>query len=153
MITNIDELKLLDGNKIVFTIGCYDLLHINHIWFLTQTKSLAPGCKLLVAVISDDQTRLQKGLDRPIITQLERAKMLEALAIVDYVYLAPELKPQDLSMSVVSAIRPKYLSSTKEKWLTQQEELKKYDTKLIFLKEQGDRSTTQIIKQIRDNKS
>lgn len=149
MIIDDDELKALDGKEIVFTIGCFDLFHVNHLWFLSQTKKHAPECKLLIGLISDAETIKIKGAGRPIISQLERAKVLDALELVDYVFVAPDLEPQDLSMMVVETVRPKYLSSTKTKWLKQEEELHKYGTSLIFLKEQVGRSTTQIVNQIR----
>jgi rfaE bifunctional protein nucleotidyltransferase chain/domain len=71
------------GKKIVFTNGCFDLIHVGHIRYLTDARSR--GDALVVALNSDQSVRRLKGPDRPIMPEDERAEILAALAAVDYV--------------------------------------------------------------------
>ena len=71
------------GRKIVFTNGCFDLLHVGHVRYLKKAKRL--GEILVVAINSDRSTTRLKGPSRPINTQQDRAEVLAALACVDYV--------------------------------------------------------------------
>jgi rfaE bifunctional protein nucleotidyltransferase chain/domain len=72
-----------NGERAVFTNGCFDLLHIGHVTYLRRAREL--GDFLIVAVNSDDSTRLLKGQERPLVPERERAEVLAALALVDYV--------------------------------------------------------------------
>jgi D-glycero-beta-D-manno-heptose 1-phosphate adenylyltransferase len=72
-----------DGERIILTNGCFDLLHVGHVRYLHAAKEL--GGKLIVAVNSDASTRALKGEGRPRIPQHERAEILSALADVDAV--------------------------------------------------------------------
>lgn len=72
-----------EGKRIVFTNGCFDLLHVGHIHLLTQAKPL--GDVLVVGVNSDASVRRLKGRARPIMDQTSRVTLLAALAVVDYV--------------------------------------------------------------------
>jgi len=71
------------GKKIVFTNGCFDLLHVGHVRLLKKAKSL--GHVLIVAVNSDNSVRKLKGSGRPIVPLNERMELLSALNDVDYV--------------------------------------------------------------------
>ncbi|MDY6912975.1 MAG: PfkB family carbohydrate kinase, partial [Planctomycetota bacterium] len=82
------------GEKIVFTNGCFDLLHVGHVRYLRQARQL--GDCLVVAINSDDSTRRLKGPARPVIGQDERAEMLGALESVDYVTVFREDTPVPL---------------------------------------------------------
>jgi D-beta-D-heptose 7-phosphate kinase/D-beta-D-heptose 1-phosphate adenosyltransferase len=101
----IDELARhrSDGKKVVFTNGCFDLLHIGHVRYLEEAKSL--GDILVVAVNSDRSTTRLKGPSRPINSQDERAEILAALACVDYVTLFDEPDPH----RIISVLRPEVL--------------------------------------------
>jgi len=83
-----------EGEKIVFTNGCFDILHIGHIRYLTQAKGL--GTRLVVGVNSDASTRALKGSSRPIVAQDERAEMLASLRVVDAVSIFDESTPDQL---------------------------------------------------------
>lgn len=76
------------GKRIVWTNGCFDLLHEGHVKYLAQAKSL--GDFLLVGLNSDSSVRLLKGPDRPINSENSRAEILSALACVDYVMIFSE---------------------------------------------------------------
>ena len=82
------------GQDIVFTNGCFDLLHIGHVRYLQQAR--AQGACLVVAINSDDSVRRLKGPARPIIEAEERAEMLGALECVDYVTVFDEDTPEAL---------------------------------------------------------
>src|SRR5208283_6209975 len=71
------------GEKIVFTNGCYDILHTGHVRLLKKAKAF--GDILIVALNSDSSVRCIKGRNRPIVPQRERAEVLSALTCVDIV--------------------------------------------------------------------
>ena len=83
------------GRRVVFTNGCFDLLHVGHIRLLEAAKRL--GEILVVGVNSDRSVRrLHKGPDRPVVPQRDRARLLAALACVDYVTIFDEPTPLQL---------------------------------------------------------
>lgn len=82
------------GRRVVFTNGCFDLLHPGHVRFLQQARSL--GDVLIVAVNSDPSARQLKGPGRPILTEQERCEVLAALQAVDYVTVFDEPTPREL---------------------------------------------------------
>jgi rfaE bifunctional protein nucleotidyltransferase chain/domain len=87
------------GKTVVFTNGCYDLLHPGHVRLLEQARSL--GDVLILALNSDASVRRMKGPSRPLITELERAAMALALAAVDAVTLFDEDTPRELIAEVL----------------------------------------------------
>ena len=92
------------GQKVVFTNGCFDLLHVGHIKYLEASRS--EGDCLLVGLNTDRSVRRMKGPGRPILEESERAEILAALACVDYVVLFDEDTPREL----IEAIRPDVLT-------------------------------------------
>jgi D-beta-D-heptose 7-phosphate kinase/D-beta-D-heptose 1-phosphate adenosyltransferase len=83
------------GKRIVFTNGCFDLMHVGHTRYLQAAKDL--GDLLVVAVNSDESVRsLNKASDRPIVPEAQRAEVVAALGSVDYVILFNEPDPRDL---------------------------------------------------------
>jgi rfaE bifunctional protein nucleotidyltransferase chain/domain len=86
------------GERLVFTNGCFDLLHVGHVRYLQAARAL--GDALAVAVNGDDSVRALKGSSRPINTEDDRAEVLAALACVDYVVVFPDLRVTDLLRSV-----------------------------------------------------
>lgn len=91
------------GRKVIFTNGCFDLLHVGHIQYLQQARML--GDLLVVGLNSDDSVRRIKGEGRPLIEETQRGLLLGALACVDYVVFFPEDTPENL----IRAIRPDIL--------------------------------------------
>jgi rfaE bifunctional protein nucleotidyltransferase chain/domain len=79
------------GQTVVFTNGCYDLLHVGHVHTLTEAKAL--GDVLVVGINSDASVRRLKGSKRPVIPAAERAAMMAALKPVDYVTIFEEDTP------------------------------------------------------------
>lgn len=90
---SLNRWRLLD-KKIVFTNGCFDLLHLGHIDYLSKAADM--GDKLVIGLNSDASTRILKGPDRPIIDQLSRSIMLASFSFVDAVILFDENTPLEL---------------------------------------------------------
>ena len=91
------------GKRIVFTNGCFDILHIGHIRCLEDARKL--GDILVVALNSDRSVRSIKGPSRPFIPEAERAEVISALACVDYVVIFDEPVPMEL----ISSLKPHIL--------------------------------------------
>ena len=91
------------GERVVFTNGCFDLLHGGHVHYLQQARTL--GDCLVVALNDDASVRLLKGDGRPLRPQDERARVLAALACVDYVVLFGEATP----LALIKSLRPDVL--------------------------------------------
>ena len=92
-----------EGKKLVLTNGCFDILHVGHVRYLTQARAL--GDALAVGLNSDRSVHAIKGKGRPVITESERAEVLAALASVDYVFLFDDPTPE----RVIDAIVPDVL--------------------------------------------
>ena len=82
------------GQKLVFTNGVFDILHVGHVRYLEQARLL--GDRLLVAINSDASVRELKGEGRPLMNQDERAEILAALRTVDYVTIFDDISPRSL---------------------------------------------------------
>lgn len=91
------------GKRVVFTNGCFDLLHRGHVRYLDQAKRL--GDVLIVAINSDASVRTLKGPGRPVMSQEERAEMVAALGAVDFVLIFKERDPE----KVILALEPDLL--------------------------------------------
>jgi len=90
--------------RIVFTNGCFDLMHIGHTRYLQAAKAL--GDVLVVGVNSDASVRsLNKAPDRPVVTEAQRAEVLAALGCVDYVVIFSEPDP----LNLIAAVQPDVL--------------------------------------------
>ncbi len=82
------------GKNVVFTNGCFDLLHVGHVRYLTAAKN--EGDLLVVGLNSDQSVKLIKGSQRPIIAHHQRAEIIASLQVVDYVTLFDESDPLKL---------------------------------------------------------
>jgi len=87
------------GRWVVFTNGCFDLLHPGHVRCLAEARAL--GDVLIVAVNSDRSVRAIKGPERPLVPEQDRAEVLAALAAVDYVTIFDEPTPRELISRVL----------------------------------------------------
>lgn len=90
------------GRRVVFTNGCFDLLHPGHVRCLADARKL--GDLLIVAVNSDRSVRGNKGTGRPLVPEQDRAEVLAALASVDYVTIFDEATPRELVSRVLPNI-------------------------------------------------
>jgi D-glycero-beta-D-manno-heptose 1-phosphate adenylyltransferase len=91
-----------NGRRVVFTNGCFDLLHPGHVRCLAEARSL--GDLLVVAVNSDRSVRGNKGPERPLVPQNDRAEVLAALSSVDYVTIFDEPTPRDLIARLLPSV-------------------------------------------------
>jgi rfaE bifunctional protein nucleotidyltransferase chain/domain len=104
-ILSIDELRAerarlrAQGSRLVFTNGCFDILHVGHVRYLSSARRL--GDVLLVAINSDRTVRELKGESRPVMNEAERAEMLSALRAVDYVTVFDDVSPRALIAEVL----------------------------------------------------
>ena len=92
-----------EGRRVVFTNGCFDILHPGHIRLLEAARDL--GDMLIVALNTDRSVRTNKGANRPIIPEAERAEVIAALAAVDYAVLFDEPTPRE----IISLVLPDVL--------------------------------------------
>lgn len=91
------------GEKVVFTNGCFDILHLGHIDYLEKSRAL--GNRLIVALNTDDSVRRIKGPDRPVNNEEARGRIVAALAFVDMVIYFSEETPY----KVIDALKPDIL--------------------------------------------
>ena len=90
-------------NRIVFTNGCFDLLHRGHIYLLAKAREL--GDLLVIGLNSDESVSKLKGTGRPVIDQQSRSEVIAALAVVDYIIIFQEETP----MNLIHSVRPDFL--------------------------------------------
>ena len=93
-----------NGKSLVFTNGCFDLLHRGHVHVLRQAK--AAGDLLIVAINSDQSVKAIKGPTRPVAAEIDRLELIAAMEMVDYVILFDEPDPSKL----ITAIKPNVLA-------------------------------------------
>ena len=92
-----------EGKKVVFTNGCFDILHLGHIRYLSEAKKC--GDYLIVGVNSDRSMRAIKGEDRPVIPERARAELLAALCFVDGVVIFDKEDP----LALIECLQPQVL--------------------------------------------
>lgn len=135
--------------KIVFTNGCFDILHIGHIRYLQETAKL--GDLLVVGLNSDQSVKRLKGEERPINNEQDRAEVLCALEFVDYVVIFEEDTPYDL----ISKIQPDVLTKGgdyKEEEIVGADIVKQRGGKVVLVPFVEGKSTTNIFRKIADHK-
>lgn len=99
------------SKKIVLAGGCFDILHIGHIEYLTNAKK--HGDVLFVFLESDENIKKLKGRNRPINTQADRAAILGSLSIIDYVIPLPVFKKDEEYDNLVISLKPAIIATTK----------------------------------------
>ena len=133
------------GKRLVFTNGVFDLLHVGHVRYLTQARAL--GDALVVAINSDRTVRELKGADRPVFNEAERAEILAALRVVDYVTIFDDVSPRGL----IAELLPDVLVKGGDYGLDQihgREEVEAAGGKVISLPFVEGSSTTTLIQKI-----
>jgi len=143
-----DKIKILKetGKTIVFTNGCFDLLHIGHTRYLQKAKSL--GDVLIVAINSDDSVKKIKGETRPIIPQNERSEIIASLECVNYVIIFNEITPNKIIEILKPDIHVKG-GDYKIDDLPEATIVKNYGGKLVIVDEIKEKSSSNIIKKIK----
>ena len=142
--TIISHLKKI-GKKIVFTNGCFDLLHYGHVKYLQEAKR--KGDILVVAVNSDASVRRIKGSKRPLVNQNDRLKIVAALESVDYAVLFKE----DTPVKIIGLLRPDILIKGAD-WhknnIVGSNIVLSYGGRVSTIKLVKDRSSTNLIRKI-----
>jgi rfaE bifunctional protein nucleotidyltransferase chain/domain len=140
------------GKTVVWTNGCFDLLHVGHIRFLQMAK--AQGDVLIVGVNGDDSVRQLKGPGRPILPASQRAELLAALECVDYVVIFDELTPE----VALSRLKPEIHCKGADyapphgKPIPEAKVVESYGGRVVFLPLVPLISTSELIRRIREGK-
>ncbi len=133
------------GKKVVFTNGCFDILHVGHVRYLTAAKSA--GHILVVGLNSDASVKKIKGHKRPIVNQNQRAEVLASLWCVDYVTIFEEAEP----LRLIESLKPEVLVKGAD-WEADQivgaDVVKAHGGKVIRIAMAPDASTSAIIERI-----
>lgn len=139
---------LREGRRLVFTNGCFDLLHVGHVRYLQEARRL--GELLVVGVNSDASVKRLKGPTRPLQSENDRAEILAALACVDFTAIFTEDTPAEL----IRVVRPDILVKGGD-WRIDQivggEFVQSYGGKVMSLQFIEGRSTTRLIEQARSD--
>ncbi len=133
------------GGTVVFTNGCFDLLHYGHVKYLEEAKR--KGDVLIVAINSDSSVRRIKGKNRPLVGQEDRLRTVAGLESVDYVTLFHE----DTPLKIISLVKPHILvkgSDWNKADIVGKDFVLGYGGKVMTIKLVDGRSTTNLIKKI-----
>ena len=138
-----DRLKA-EGRTLVFTNGCFDILHRGHVTYLTFARN--QGDALVVGLNSDASVKRNKGPDRPIHSEADRAFVLGSLRAVDYVVLFDEDEPRDL----IARILPDVLVKGKDwaHYVSGRDVVEAHGGRVVLADLVADRSTTGTIERI-----
>ncbi|NQT28982.1 MAG: D-glycero-beta-D-manno-heptose-7-phosphate kinase [Candidatus Saganbacteria bacterium] len=138
-----------ENAKIIFTNGCFDILHLGHVRYLSKAKKL--GDILIIGLNSDASVRKLKGKDRPYIYELERAEILASLECVDYVCIFEETRPDNL----IKIVKPDFHVKGGDYKINRLPEKKLVESlggKVIVIPPIKGRSTTNLVKRILSGK-
>ena len=140
----IEKLKK-DNKKIVFANGCFDILHVGHVRYLEQAKSLGD---ILIVGINDDESESQlKGHGRPIMPEEDRIEIVAALECVNYAVLFSDLTVENLLMIIKPAIHAKGTDYTTET-VPERAIVLSYEGQIAITGDRKNHSTSDIIKKI-----
>ena len=134
-----------EGKKVVFTNGCFDILHAGHTRYLREARKL--GDVLILALNSDSSVRSIKGPMRPIVPEAERAEVVASLDSVDYVTVFDELTPLEL----IEYLRPDVIvkgGDWADKDIVGAESVRKWGGRVAIMPEIEGASTTNIIDKV-----
>ena len=135
-----------EGRRLVFTNGCFDILHVGHVRYLAAARAL--GDALLVAINSDASVRALKGESRPVMREAERAEMLAALTAVSYVTVFDAVSPRALIKELLPDVLVKGGDYNLDE-IHGREEVERAGGRVLSLPFIEGASTTDIIERIR----
>lgn len=138
-----------NGRRIVFTNGCFDLLHPGHIGSLEQARSL--GDALIVGLNSDASVRQLKGAGRPVLPERERAEILAALECVDAVVIFDELTPREIIARLLPDVLVKGADWPGDQ-IVGREEVEAAGGRVVSIPVVPGYSTTEILRKIREGR-
>jgi D-glycero-beta-D-manno-heptose 1-phosphate adenylyltransferase len=134
------------GKRVVFTNGCFDILHPGHIRMLERARSL--GDALIVAINSDPSVQEMKGPQRPVIPEGERAELLASLAAVDFVTIFGEATPRELIAEILPSVLVKGSDWGPDE-IVGREEVEAAGGEVVSIPLEPGYSTTKLIDRIR----
>jgi len=134
------------GKTIVFTNGCFDIIHLGHIYYLSEAKKL--GDYLIIGLNTDSSVKKLKGPERPINSQQDRAIVLDALKSVDFVVLFDEDTPLELIRETSPNILVKG-GDYKADEIVGADFMKQHNGKVVIIPYLQGKSTTKIIEKIK----
>jgi rfaE bifunctional protein nucleotidyltransferase chain/domain len=135
-----------EGRRLVFTNGCFDILHVGHVRYLAEARRL--GDALLIAINSDASVRALKGANRPVMNEAERAEILAALSSVDFVTVFDDESPRTLIAKVMPDVLVKGGDYRPEE-IHGREEVERAGGRVLSLPFVEGASTTGIIERIK----
>ena len=136
------------GRKLVFTNGCFDLLHVGHVRYLEAARTL--GDALLVAINGDESVRALKGNGRPLNSEASRAEVVAALGCVDHVVIFPEVRATALLQKVRPAIYVKGGDYTADSLhADERDALERMGTEIRILPFEAGHSTSDLLGKIK----
>jgi glycerol-3-phosphate cytidylyltransferase len=144
----VEELKK-NGKKVVFTNGCFDILHVGHLRYLGEAKS--QGDVLIVGINSDWSVRQLKGSTRPINSEMDRAEIIDGLKPVNFVVIFNELTPIEILDELKPSINVKGGDYTKDQ-LPETKIVEKNNGEVRILPFIEGKSTTGIVNKIKSDK-
>jgi rfaE bifunctional protein nucleotidyltransferase chain/domain len=130
------------GAKIVFANGCFDVLHVGHVRYLTGASEL--GDVLVVGVNSDEQVALQKGTGRPVMPATERAEIVAALEPVTYVTIFDEPTVEELLLALKPDVHAKGTDYTVDT-VPERDVVRSYGGQVAIVGDPKDHSTSEIV--------
>jgi rfaE bifunctional protein nucleotidyltransferase chain/domain len=136
-----------EGKRLVFTNGCFDLLHAGHVQYLSFARE--QGDALLVGVNSDASVQRNKGPERPLVPEKERALVLASLEAVDYVIVFDEDEPADLIGEVLPDVLVK--GEDWSHYVSGRQIVEQNGGQVVLARLTPGRSTTSLIEKIRGN--
>ena len=142
----IEKLKK-EGKKIVFTNGCFDILHVGHMTYLEEAKTF--GDYLFVGINSDDSVRRLKGSTRPINAEMDRAELLAGLKSVDYTVIFSEDTPVEIISELKPSIHIKGGDYKKEE-LPETKVVESYGGEVFIVSLVEGKSTSNVVKKIQN---
>ncbi len=130
------------GKRVVFANGCFDVLHLGHVRYLSGAKAL--GDLLVVAINSDEQVRRQKGEGRPLMSEGERAELVASLEVVDLVTIFAEPTVAELLLALEPDIHAKGTDYT-EDTVPEREVVRSYGGRVAIVGDPKDHSSSELI--------
>ena len=131
-----------EGKRIVLANGCFDVLHVGHVRYLTGAKEL--GDLLVVGINSDEQVALQKGAGRPVMPATERAEIVASLEPVTYVTIFNEPTVEELLLALKPDIHAKGTDYTTDT-VPERDVVRSYGGQVAIVGDPKDHSTSAII--------
>jgi rfaE bifunctional protein nucleotidyltransferase chain/domain len=136
-----------NGASVVLANGCFDVLHVGHVRYLNAARQL--GDVLVVAINSDEQVRLQKGVGRPVMNATERAELIASLAAVNFVTVFDEPTVSELLLALRPDFHAKGTDYTEES-VPEKDVVRSYGGKVAIVGDPKNHSTSKILLRLGD---